>query len=180
MNMYCPNCGTSAAADQQFCRACGVNLQPVSEVLAGGRFTAQVEKGLGEILEEFRSKRKRLLRWGVLLLVGSLIIGSSIPALAGLVAYGLDLAALIPLAAGLTGMVMFTGVTLVVYSSFLPKASTSGTSPKPRTLPPSLVTTELPPGRRPESVPSVTEHTTALFGVADAKPNPHDTARERE
>jgi hypothetical protein len=178
--MYCPNCAAEASPDQKFCRACGINLQTVSDVLADQRAAAQVEKGFGEMIEEFRSKRQKMFRWGILLLVGSLIIGSSIPALAGLTASGLDVAALIPLAAGITGMVMFTGVMLIVYSQFLPKAPVAPPPLQATMLPPSQVTTELRANRQPEPVSSVTEHTTALFRDSVSPPGPRDTARGRE
>ncbi|HYW70488.1 MAG TPA: zinc ribbon domain-containing protein [Pyrinomonadaceae bacterium] len=32
--MHCPRCGTSATASQQFCRACGLGLEKVAELVA--------------------------------------------------------------------------------------------------------------------------------------------------
>ena len=32
--MHCPRCGTSATPGQQFCRACGLSLEKVAEILS--------------------------------------------------------------------------------------------------------------------------------------------------
>src|SRR5687767_9848872 len=32
--MLCPNCGTRTTTEHKFCRACGMNLEPVSKALA--------------------------------------------------------------------------------------------------------------------------------------------------
>lgn len=32
--MHCPNCGTETSAGQKFCRACGLSLERIAQLLA--------------------------------------------------------------------------------------------------------------------------------------------------
>jgi len=132
----------------------------VSEMLTGQLAEAEADKTLVEIIEGLRSRRKKMLRWGVITLVGSLIVGSLVPVSVGITVFYPDAAGLIPLLAGVTGVPLFAGLLLIIYSFFLPKASADRPSPQPTARPQTEPTTKLPPERRAEPVPSVTEHTT--------------------
>ncbi|HYG81738.1 MAG TPA: zinc ribbon domain-containing protein [Pyrinomonadaceae bacterium] len=43
--MYCPQCGTEAAADQRFCRSCGANLKIIARAAALGEAVARSDRG---------------------------------------------------------------------------------------------------------------------------------------
>ena len=70
--MYCPNCSTQAAANQKYCRTCGVNLEEFSELLSAmlPDQTAAAE------VAQLRERLRRMERWAIRVL-----------ALGGLVAY---------------------------------------------------------------------------------------------
>ncbi|HEY0375948.1 MAG TPA: zinc ribbon domain-containing protein [Pyrinomonadaceae bacterium] len=43
--MYCPQCGTEAAADQSFCRSCGANLKLIARAVSLGEAVARSDRG---------------------------------------------------------------------------------------------------------------------------------------
>jgi zinc-ribbon domain len=43
--MYCPQCGTEAAADQRFCRSCGANLKLIARAVSLGEAVARSDRG---------------------------------------------------------------------------------------------------------------------------------------
>lgn len=43
--MYCPQCGTEAAADQRFCRSCGANLKIIARAVSLGEAVARSDRG---------------------------------------------------------------------------------------------------------------------------------------
>ena len=43
--MYCPQCGTEAAADQRFCRSCGANLKIIARAAALGEAVVRSDRG---------------------------------------------------------------------------------------------------------------------------------------
>ena len=50
--MYCPNCGTKTATDQNFCRACGLGLEKIALSLNEQR-PARIDRSLLEQKERF-------------------------------------------------------------------------------------------------------------------------------
>ncbi len=61
--MHCPRCGTSAGASRAYCRACGLSLERIAELI--GEALALQEDPKGELarLRELRSKHEK---WGSL------------------------------------------------------------------------------------------------------------------
>ena len=59
--MHCPRCGTSDGASRPYCRACGLSLERIAELI--GEAVALQEDPKGEIarLRELRSKHEK---WG--------------------------------------------------------------------------------------------------------------------
>src|SRR5262249_38698772 len=55
--MHCPNCGTQAAAEQKFCRSCGFDLKPVSQLVAG-----QTVEGFNDNMPTARMMLVRMLK----------------------------------------------------------------------------------------------------------------------
>jgi len=105
-------------------------------------------------------QRKRLTLYGTLAVMASLMIGCVIPVVIGLRPYFPTPESLIVLLAGLAGLVMFGGCSLLIYADALPKAQPPGAPPAPAALPKAPTTNELGPAPIAESMPSVTEHTT--------------------
>ena len=61
--MHCPGCGSKISGAQQFCRACGFDLEPVSRFLSAQFLESPRElQGKGQMIE----------KWGSNLLLGSL------------------------------------------------------------------------------------------------------------
>lgn len=74
-------------------------------------------------------------------------------------------------------LVSLVGISLMVYSFFLPKVPSLPL--QPTMLPQAQPTTKLPPEHQPERVPSITEHTTELLEETDSEPRPRITARNK-
>jgi len=149
----------------------------VSEMLTGQLAEAEADKTLVEMIEGLQDRRKKMLRWGVITLVGSLIVGSLVPVSVGITVFYPDAAGLIPLLAGVTGVPLFAGLLLIIYSFFLPKASADRPPPQPTALPKAEPPPNLPAHRRSEPVPSVTEHTTVKLEAPDYQ-GPQQRVRE--
>jgi hypothetical protein len=175
--MYCPNCATKAAADQRFCRSCGLNLEAHAEMLtaqlaAGGFDTASLEG-----IERRERRRKKLQRYGFFTTAAGLLYLFAVGALgltqklAGQVDPADELSQYWLVALGLP--VLFAGVCLLGYWAYLslPKASAS----QPTRLPQPPATMRLPSERSPEKISSVTEHTTELLETST-----RDTSRRKE
>jgi hypothetical protein len=164
--MYCPKCGTNTTIEQKFCRSCGINLSPVSEMLAGG----ELEPAPGSLPDSlinapltpatfYRSKMFRigfLWTWVGLLLV--ILLGAGGDALMhisqslGVVSNDL---------AGLAVVPLLLGAGLIAYSYFLAKAQSATTPPSAKQAFPRVKDTiGLPERGTAESVSSVTEQTT--------------------
>ena len=153
--MHCPGCGSKVSGAQQFCRACGLDLEQVSRFLAGQLLASPRElQGKGLMIE----------KWGSNLLLGSL--GLLYVALCWIIIYQVIIGGGQALA-GLALLMILTGITLgsalKSYASFLRKSldkheplrSTGIGSPEDEM--------KLLPKSKVVSVSSVTEHTTELL-----------------
>lgn len=159
--MHCPNCGSKISGAQQFCRACGLDLEQVSRFLA-----AQL---LAEPLE-LQQKRHMMEKWGSNLLFGSLallyvaicwiiieqvIIGGG-QALAGL--------AFLTILSGIA-----LGALLKSYASSLRKSLNKREPLGSTAIGPPGDETKLLPQSQVAAVSSVTEHTTELLMAQDKR-----------
>ena len=153
--MHCPGCGTKISGAQQFCRACGLDLEQVSRLLAAQILASPRElQGKGQMIE----------KWGSNLLLGSL--GLLYVALCWIIIDQVIIGGGQALA-GLALLMILTGITLgsalKSYASFLRKSldkqeplrSTGIGSPEDEM--------KLLPNSKVASVSSVTEHTTELL-----------------
>lgn len=176
--MYCPNCGKQATGDQKYCRSCGLSLQAISQVLSGAPSPAQSDHALREMVERFQSLRQKLLRrgfivvWiGILTAIFFSVVGDALRGFDSHVGHFIEELA------GLGGMAILTGVGLMIYSRFLPKAPTAGQSTQPARLGQTSPQMNLPPQRHPESPASVTEHTTEILLEASNHEAPERAVR---
>ena len=113
-------------------------------------------------------------------IMSSLVFGSLFLVFAGLDNFYPGMANLIPLVLGISGMLLFSGAALVIYSTFLPKESTSSKRSMPELRPQKGATTKQQINILPESLMSVTDHTTELFEAVDAKNPARNTAPQSE
>jgi len=169
--MHCPNCGTPAPADQKFCRACGISLQLVAQVLADELAAAQSNKSLVEVVKT-TERQKNFEHWGkiislsgmamLMLLVGSLFVFIGLNKVFGV---SFDLLNLIgPVMMAIAIPLLFVGVGVMVYPR-LAKELSGLKSPQPL----AEATTKLPPARHSESRHSVIEPTTELLETSPTK-----------
>lgn len=151
--MHCPNCGSPASTDQQFCRACGLNLAEFSQLLA--------EK-LPTLRGELQDQKRKIQRWALRLWTG-----------AGAIFYVSLYWAIIReiiirkghVLGGILFLLVITALSLgglfILYSLALDKRS-KHRQPDTRELP-GDTTPELLSSEKPELQMSITEHTTHLL-----------------
>jgi hypothetical protein len=165
--MFCPNCSAKSAADQKFCRGCGLKLDKVSllivEQLPAGSLSESTPEEITRLLKS-KQRIERLLV-GIGLIAGSvfvlaitltiifkLIIGKG-AVLQGAMFLGLIIAAVVALA-------------LVRYrESVLESLARRGVTDGQPTLPAAAPTTNLLPEALATPVGSVTDRTTELLEV---------------
>lgn len=158
--MYCPNCGAKTATDQNFCRACGLQLEKIAASLAE-QLPTKVNLTLQQQKERYEKIGMALLSvfgLGVLIFilysVGYKLMVSQGNILAGLAMLGF----LVMIICGLASVVLFA------------KAKEVGEGTPKRSQPVSLAngsesTKELLTEGNFEPVPSVTDRTTDLLTV---------------
>src|SRR6266576_3498931 len=112
--MHCPRCGTTAKAGQQFCRACGLHLDKVADLL-GAELDVPSSSATNEI-ERLRQRQQKFEDWagiaglttfGLILLLLIVVVFSQIIMKGGLLIIPGVL--LILLAIGAGGMGLFQG-----------------------------------------------------------------------
>jgi len=156
--MHCPSCGNESSLEQNFCRKCGFNLEPVSQlVVAGAGKETKLER-----LENDRAILRRMYRWmmwGLLiLLIGVVLVVSG---------KAFDLPKFL---GPLSSFLMVGGAAAAGYGVLGALRDGLGASKK---LPSATETrselsrsqtSELPESKMPVALPSVTEGTTQLIG----------------
>src|ERR1041384_415559 len=70
--MHCPNCGKPAIADQQFCRACGMSLETVGQLVAKHTGSPAVAQAKLERAEAERAIVRSMFNW---MIWGMLLVG---------------------------------------------------------------------------------------------------------
>jgi hypothetical protein len=156
--MFCPNCGNQAAADQKFCRSCGMNLQKVAPAL----IEHMAETGSDQLPVETSDVNRRRVRRNVLW--GTVTTGAG-------VAYGIVGKVMIheDMVTGAGALVAVGGLFWLIYT-FL--SVSFGLAPATRSLsqpegaPDAKTTGRLTPEMAPGIMPSVTERTTDLLANA--------------
>jgi hypothetical protein len=156
--MHCPRCGTSATSGQQFCRACGLSLEKVAELLGD-----ELEIESASRASETARLRERQQKF------------ENLAGIVGLTTFGLILLALIVAVVALIilkgGLLIIPGALLIllvggafamgVFQTYS-KSLKAKLEQKP--LPPSTNTPSIGrPGQIPMLRGSVTERTTELL-----------------
>lgn len=168
--MYCPNCGTPTSSDRKFCRSCGMNLLPVSQMLV----TGQQQGGESVALQKEKPAlpRNKTFRWGFgimwagLLLI--LMMGIGGDALRHL---NRNLGSFIEDLAGIGVIPLLGGVGIMIYSRFLERSPAPPHAPV-GSLPPERHVVTFDPVARAEPAPSVTEGTTYSLDLPENSRRP--------
>lgn len=154
--MFCPHCGKVNAAEQKFCRSCGLSLEKVAQFLAEQLPAAEINKHL-------QDRQRQIERWI------SILLGSTFAIFVGAVLWGLVYQIIIikgEVLGGLIFLAIFVGfvtaLLLVVYRESLREAATKRQLSQ-TTLPLTEHTAKLLPESDLEPIPSVTESTTELL-----------------
>ncbi len=130
--MYCPKCATTLSDDSKFCRVCGLDLEIISQLL-GNESQSNKLKTIFDSSAQLKKRKTRLQNLGTLVMMLSFVVGALIPIAIGL---GYEyLNPLIMILAGITGIMLFGGISLTVYADIEPKDSTFTEEFSPNALP---------------------------------------------
>ena len=158
--MHCPSCGNESSLEQKFCRKCGFNLEPVSQlVTASPNAETKLQK-----LESDRAILRRMYRW---MMWGCLILLIGVVMLVSGKAFDLP-----KFLGPLSSFLLIGGAAAAGYGVLA--ALRDGLASSKELLRPGKTrnelsrsqTTELTGDSIPVSLPSVTERTTQLIGTA--------------
>jgi hypothetical protein len=161
--MHCPSCGQPATTDQQFCRACGMNLQAISKLVTehtGSPAELQSKLDRAEREREIVRSMFNWIMWGMIIMgIGVVLV---------VVNKTYDIGGLFRL---LATLVTLSGTGIAAGGVF--GAMRKGMNPAPTKrrgqLQSATEPTRLPTNPIPAALPSVTERTTQLIGVAPAE-----------
>jgi hypothetical protein len=159
--MHCPNCGTRSAAEQKFCRSCGLNLEKVAQTLAEQLPTLAPTSAISSELIE---RRKKIERW----IAGLCATGGA--AFVLFLVYGIIYKMMIVKGAVFQGAVFLallvgfvTALLLVIYREHLQEQAAKASASETHALPQSESTAKLLEEAHAPSFASVTERTTELL-----------------
>ena len=162
--MHCPNCGKPATSDQQFCRACGMSLEPVGKLVAkhtGSPAAIQAKLDKAETEKALARSMFNWMMWGMLMVgiaIVMTVVNKSFP-------IG-DWFRLLSSLLAVVGLgVAVGGVFNTLRRAMLPARR----EPDQLAGPPD--TNELPTNSNPAELPSITERTTQLIAVEEAPTN---------
>ena len=158
--MHCPSCGSKMSGAQQFCRACGLDLEQVSRLLAAQLVVAP---------RELQEKRYTVDKWGSNLLMGSLAL--LYVAICWIIIEQVIIGGGQALA-GLAFLIILTGISLgaalKTYASLLRHSLNKRQQLESTAIAPPEDNTKFLPQSQVASVSSITEHTTELL-IAESK-----------
>ena len=156
--MYCPKCATPLSDDSKFCRACGLDLEIISQLLGGDSSQSDKLKTIFDSSTQLKSRKKRLQNLGALVMMLSFVVGALIPIVIGLGYENLN--SLVMILAGIAGVILFGGISLAVYADIEPKNSSLTEEVYPKALSPEKRNNQLPSADYFEPVPSIIEEET--------------------
>lgn len=174
--MHCPSCGNEGSLDQKFCRQCGFDLTPISQLLVQHADSDESELNKSEQEKLIVRRMFKVMGFGLLIvLLGVVLLTAK---------KGFELDKIVQLMASLF---LLGGTAVTGYSIFA--AVRQGTAPegkksanrKSAQAAEAHVTKELAEGKIPVPVPSVTERTTQLIGknVESSRPKEAEQSLDR-
>lgn len=159
--MYCPGCGIQSSPAQKFCRSCGIDLQAVSQLVAG-KLSPSNSEALSYSSEKAIQRRMlKVVGWGGAIL----FLGLALRVIGRKYLHN-DLLDVIG------GLTVLLTLFITGYGLFSVWLSGTKTGQRP---PIGKATTQrdLPGGEMPrmfsEEAPSITEHTTRLIEGSEQK-----------
>ena len=171
--MYCPNCSSEASTEQKFCRLCGMELQPVAELIRDQSPMVQPESHQEST---FAARQRAMLIWGFIITFGAAGVGASLKILARESIH--PAGEFTPYVTVIAVLAAFFGMGLMCYSVL--QQTRGKPSPGKRVLPKSEATITLRPTLISDEQPSITEQTTELLEASEARTNVRDTAPQDE
>jgi hypothetical protein len=171
--MYCPNCSTEASTEQKFCRSCGMELQPVADLIRDQSPMVKVQSHHEPTVE---ARPRAMVIWGFTMMFGAAAVGVSLKLLGkeGIRPFG----EFTPYVSVIAVVAAIFGMGLMCYP-FL--AQTWGKpNSQERALPKSGPTIKLRPALLSDEQPSITEQTTELLEASEVRINVRDTAPQNE
>jgi hypothetical protein len=159
--MHCPTCGKETNTEQKFCRACGMSLEAVSELV-----TAHSSSDEGRLQKAGAEKAAlslmvKWLGWGLLVVA------------LGILLLLLNKSFILDRMVGFAASCLLLGGTGIatygVFAALRSGAAIANNSAKPNILPPAKTAELLPEKRIPVPLPSVTERTTNLLAQQDVR-----------
>jgi hypothetical protein len=160
--MYCPSCGVTGTIGQKFCRSCGMDLQMISEMVAG-RLPA-ADAGVTSDLDKTRAHRMiKFMGWGgIVLFIGLITLALGKKYLHD------NLLELIG------GLVILAGTFVMGYgllSALLSATKQSRQFQRQGAQTEPQLHAQLPLRTLPEPAPSIVERTTRLMENVEVKPS---------
>lgn len=76
--MYCPKCSTEASTEQKFCRACGMELQAVAELVQSDNSSQKPDRKDESGLQ---MRNRALFIWGCVAMFGAGAVGAALKVL---------------------------------------------------------------------------------------------------
>lgn len=76
--MHCPNCGIEASTDQKFCRACGLRLERVAQLLAELLPAAEADQTVDHDAVRSKHRIRQLERLGQIAAITFVVIGGMV------------------------------------------------------------------------------------------------------
>jgi hypothetical protein len=154
--MHCPSCGNESSLEQKFCRKCGFNLEPVSQLIVAR--PDETKLGNQESDRTILRRMYRWMMWGFLiLLIGVLMLVSGrafdLPKFLGPLSSFLLIGGAAAASYGVLAALRDGLVSKKLPRSAAARSELSGSQ-----------TSELPGNNLPVPLPSVTERTTQLIG----------------
>lgn len=158
--MHCPGCGRQGSTDQHFCRSCGMDLEAVSEFIAGQQPVAKSSPPSSGLAQTDEPRLLTRMVWGLVMCIVGVFIG----VMGGRILH-VNLVTVVGALLALAGGFVFLSVILsAARASQRPVQSKALAEPK--------TTKQLLPEGFPEAIPSVTERTTELL-KAEKTTSPH-------
>ena len=157
--MHCPGCGNQSSLDQKFCRKCGFNLEPVSQLVSGHIDHDQTVEARSERDRRLVRRMVRWISWGCLVILAGVIF---LVLNRGFIheAMFVPLSSLLMLAG--VAMATYGVLSAMIKGTYLPEKTSA--RKQPEAIGPGQATNELPEANVPAFPPSVAERTTQLIG----------------
>ena len=141
-----------------------MSLEIISQALTSQPQGARTGNAPAESEQSALSDRQKVKRWGIITALGGFLLAAILGILGGAFSnLDSELGSFVASLAGIGGVVLVTGIGIIIYSLFLPKPSTLLQPHQQTALPSAQQPVNLQPDYQKVPVSSVTENTTELL-----------------